>query len=114
MFKFLHAADIHLDSPLKGLSRYEPMPVDEIRFASRHAFDRLIGLAIEEDVRFVLIAGDLYDGDWKDASTGLFFASRMGRLRERGSCLRKVYRKEVQCLHVLQSPRRFARESFLP
>lgn len=84
MFKFLHAADIHLDSPLKGLSRYEPMPVNEIRLASRHAFDRLVRLAIEEEVRFVLIAGDLYDGDWKDASTGLFFTSRMGRLRERG------------------------------
>jgi exonuclease SbcD len=84
MFKFLHAADIHLDSPLKGLSRYEPMPADEIRLASRHAFEKLVRLAIEEEVSFVLIAGDLYDGDWKDASTGLFFASRMGRLRERG------------------------------
>jgi DNA repair protein SbcD/Mre11 len=84
MFKFLHAADIHLDSPLRGLIRYEPMPVDEIRQATRHAFDRLVRLAIEEKVQFVLIAGDLYDGDWKDNSTGLFFTSRMGRLREVG------------------------------
>lgn len=84
MFKFLHAADIHLDSPLKGISQYEPMPVDEIRLASRHAFDRLVRLAIEEKVQFVLIAGDLYDGEWKDNKTGLFFTSRMSRLREAG------------------------------
>jgi DNA repair exonuclease SbcCD nuclease subunit len=84
MFKFLHAADIHLDSPLRGIARYEGMPVDEIRLATRRAFDNLVRLATDERVRFVLLAGDLYDGDWKDTSTGMFFASRMTRLREAG------------------------------
>src|ERR1035437_9521159 len=84
MFKFLHAADIHLDSPLRGIARYEGMPVDDIRLATRRAFDNLVRLAIDERVRFVLLAGDLYDGDWKDTSTGMFFASRMTRLREAG------------------------------
>ncbi len=84
MFKFLHAADIHLDSPLKGLTNYEGLPAEEIRLASRHAFDRLVALAISQKVHFVLIAGDLYDGDWKDNRTGLFFHSRMSRLREKG------------------------------
>src|SRR5580693_839723 len=55
---FLHAADIHLDSPLKGLERYENAPVDRIRGATRRAFTRLIDLAIEKRVDFVLIAGD--------------------------------------------------------
>ena len=84
MFKFLHAADIHLDSPLRGIARYEGMPVDDIRLATRRAFDNLVRLAIDERVRFVLLAGDLYDGDWKDTSTGMFFAARMARLREAG------------------------------
>ena len=84
MFKFLHAADIHLDSPLRGIARYEGMPVDDIRMATRRAFDNLVRLAIAERVRFVLLAGDLYDGDWKDTSTGMFFAARMTRLREAG------------------------------
>jgi DNA repair exonuclease SbcCD nuclease subunit len=84
MFKFLHTADIHLDSPLKGLEAHEDAPVEEIRGATRRAFDNLIDLAIEEDVDFVLIAGDLYDGDWKDYNTGLFFAGRMGRLAKAG------------------------------
>ena len=41
-------------------------------------------LAIEQQVAFVLIAGDLYDGDWKDHRTGLYFVSQMVRLREAG------------------------------
>ncbi len=82
--KFLHAADLHLDSPLKGLERYEGAPVDEIRSATRRAFDNLVELAINEQVNFVLIVGDLYDGDWRDYNTGLFFIERMGRLRDAG------------------------------
>ncbi len=82
--KFIHTADIHLDSPLKGLEAHDDAPVAEIRGATRRAFDNLIDLAIEEEVAFLLIAGDLYDGDWKDYNTGLFFAARMGRLAKAG------------------------------
>lgn len=81
-FSFIHAADIHLDSPLKGLSRYEGAPVDKLRSATRDAFRNLVNLAIEERVNFIIIAGDLYDGDWKDYNTGLFFASEMARLNK--------------------------------
>jgi DNA repair exonuclease SbcCD nuclease subunit len=84
MLKFLHAADIHLDSPLRGLERYDGAPVAAIRGASRRAFANLVTLALEEPVDFVLLAGDLYDGDWKDYNTGLFFAAQMGRLRQAG------------------------------
>ncbi|HET6882293.1 MAG TPA: DNA repair exonuclease [Pirellulales bacterium] len=82
MFKFLHAADIHLDSPLRGLERYEGAPVEQIRGATRQALQNLVSLAIDEEVDFVLFAGDLYDGDWRDHRTGLFFAAEMSRLRE--------------------------------
>jgi DNA repair exonuclease SbcCD nuclease subunit len=82
MFKFIHAADIHLDSPLLGLERYEGAPVEEIRGATRRALENLVQLAIDEAVDFVLIAGDLYDGDWRDAGTGLYFVKQMARLRE--------------------------------
>lgn len=80
--KFIHSADIHLDSALHGLERYEGAPVEEIRSATRRAFDNLIELAIDEQVAFVLLVGDLYDGDWKDYNTGLYFVERMGRLRD--------------------------------
>lgn len=80
--KFLHAADIHLDSPLRGLERYEGAPVEMMRNATRRAFNNMVDLALEERVDFVLIAGDLYDVDWKDYNTGLFFNKQMSRLRE--------------------------------
>ncbi len=84
MFTFLHAADIHLDSPLRGLEVYLDAPVEQIRGAARRAFDNLVDLAIAEEVVFVLLAGDIYDGDWKDYNTGIYFVNRMGRLREAG------------------------------
>lgn len=80
----MHAADIHLDSPLHGLSRYEGLPVEEIRGATRAAFDNLVMRAIDEVVDFVLIAGDLFDGDWRDMATGLYFARAMGQLDRAG------------------------------
>ena len=78
--KFIHTADIHLDSPLHRLEEYEGAPIEEIRQASRRAFENLIDLAIDESVNFVLIAGDLFDGDWKDYNTGLYFISQVKRL----------------------------------
>jgi DNA repair exonuclease SbcCD nuclease subunit len=84
MFRFVHAADIHLDSPLRGLESYPDAPVEQIRGAARRAFDNLMTLAIDEKAAFVLLAGDLFDGDWKDYNTGLYFTHRMGRLREAG------------------------------
>ena len=80
MFRFIHAADPHLDSPLRGLEAHEGAPVALLRGATRKAFENLVNLAIDEAVNFVVIAGDLYDGDWKDYSTGLFFRGQMVRL----------------------------------
>jgi hypothetical protein len=78
--KFLHAADIHLDSPLAGLHARADLPPGLLRDCTRRAFAAMVDLARAEDVAFVIIAGDLYDGDWKDFSTGLFFAEQMKRL----------------------------------
>jgi exonuclease SbcD len=84
MPRFIHAADIHLDSPLQKLSTYQGAPVEEIRGASRRALTRLTDLAISEAVDFVLIAGDLYDGDWRDQQTGLFFVTQATKLVKQG------------------------------
>jgi len=83
-FRFLHAADIHLDSPMRGLEADPDAPAKLLREASRSAFCNLIDLAIEEQVAFMLIAGDLYDGDWEDWRTGLFFTEQVAKLAEAG------------------------------
>lgn len=82
--KIIHAADIHLDSPMLGLERYEGAPVDVLRGATRRAFSRLIDLCLEERACLLLLAGDLFDGEWKDYGTGLFFLTELGRLAEAG------------------------------
>lgn len=82
MPRFLHAADLHLDSPLKGLERYEGAPVEQIRLAPRRALENMVALAQQRQVDLVLIAGDIYDGDWKDYQTGLFFREQMRRLAD--------------------------------
>ena len=78
--RFIHASDLHIDSPLRGLDRYEGAPVARLRTATRAALERLVDMAIAERVDFVLLAGDIYDRDWQDFHTGLFFREQMVRL----------------------------------
>jgi exonuclease SbcD len=80
--QILHAADLHIDSPLGGLSAYEGAPVDEIRGATRRAVENLVRVAIEREVDLVVLAGDIFDGDWRDYSTGLFWNEQLGQLND--------------------------------
>jgi len=83
-FTFLHAADIHLDSPLRRLGQYDEAVAERLRSATRVALANLVDLAISEEVAFVIIAGDVYDGDWDDVRTGLFMVQQMRRLKDAG------------------------------
>jgi DNA repair protein SbcD/Mre11 len=61
MIKFLHCADLHLDSPFKGLSSLPEVMLERLFESTFLSFKRLIDIAIKEEVDFVIIAGDLYD-----------------------------------------------------
>ncbi|WP_262271850.1 metallophosphoesterase family protein [Microvirga yunnanensis] len=80
--RFIHAADLHLDSPLAGLRERAGERAEEIAGAGRRAFDNLIDFAITEQVDFCVIAGDVFDGDWSDYSSGLFFVRGLSRLHQ--------------------------------
>ncbi len=73
-----------LGQPLKGLDKYEGAPVERLRGATRRAFDELVQTAIEQKVQFIVIAGDLYDGDWRDFQTGHYFNRKAAELEEAG------------------------------
>lgn len=81
-FSFLHAADLHLDSPLRGLDR--DAPAARIRTATRDALVNLVDLALDRNVSFLLLSGDLYDGNWRDWRTGHFLIEQLGRLKRAG------------------------------
>jgi len=82
-FRFLHAADLHLGSPFLGLAQKDEEVAARFASASRRAFEDLVTAAIEDDVSFAVIAGDIFDGGWKDASIGLFFNRQLARLSSR-------------------------------
>lgn len=82
--RLLHAADLHVDSPLRGLSAYAGAPVELIRSATRRALVNMVALAQEQNVDAVLLAGDVFDGDWPDYNTGLFFRAQTSALLAAG------------------------------
>ncbi len=83
-YRFVHAADIHLDSPLRSLALRDPALADLIGNATRRAFVRVIDLCLDEQVDALLLAGDLYDGDQTSMKTARFLAEQLRRLHEAG------------------------------
>ncbi len=83
-FTFIHAADLHLGSPFQGLALKDADIAAVFVDASRKAFSTLIDRAVERRVDFFVIAGDVYDGNWKDNKIGLFFNREMARLERAG------------------------------
>jgi exonuclease SbcD len=79
-FTFVHAADLHIDSPLAGLGCKDAMVRERFANAGRRAVVALIEKTIEAKADFLLICGDIFDGDWKDVTTGLFFVRELARL----------------------------------
>lgn len=82
--KFVHASDLHIDSPLRGLERYEGAPVERVRHATRAALENLVRVCLQEQVAFLLIAGDLFDYDWRDFNTALFVVKQFQLLDRQG------------------------------
>ncbi|CDX15120.1 Metallophosphoesterase [Mesorhizobium sp. ORS 3324] len=83
-FRFVHTADIHLDSPLRSLALRNPELAELVGDASRQAFTAIVDLCLAERVDALVIAGDLYDGDQTSMKTARFFASQMTRLHQAG------------------------------
>ncbi|KQC38112.1 DNA repair exonuclease [Frankia sp. ACN1ag] len=81
--RLVHAADIHLDSPLLGLARLgDDALAHLLREATRRALENLTELTVTVAADGLLLAGDIYDGEWRDYGTGRFFVEQMGRLHD--------------------------------
>lgn len=83
-YRFLHSADIHLDSPLRSLAMRNPALASVVGLASRRAFERLVEICLEERVNALVLAGDLYDGDQTSMKTARFLAGHIRRLHDAG------------------------------
>ncbi|RUV66276.1 MULTISPECIES: DNA repair exonuclease [unclassified Mesorhizobium] len=89
-FRFLHTADIHLDSPLRSLALRNSDLAELVGDASRQAFVAIVDLCLAERVDALVIAGDLYDGDQTSMKTARFLASQMTRLHQAGIKVFKI------------------------
>lgn len=83
-YRFVHSADIHLDSPLRSLALRDGDLAERIGSATRRSFSRIVDLCLDERVDALLLAGDLYDGDQTSMKTARFLAAEMRRLDEAG------------------------------
>jgi len=79
--KILHTADIHLDSPLKSLALRNPQLQKELAAASRDVLRKITRLAIREQAAAVLWAGDLFDGNQRNAQSLAFLMLELEELR---------------------------------
>ncbi|WP_210471266.1 DNA repair exonuclease [Sporosarcina sp. 6E9] len=80
--RFLHAADLHLDSPFKGMTGMQVDQLVSLRNSTFAAFERLISHAIHTKPDFVLIVGDIYDGEDRSLRAQLKFQEGMKKLSD--------------------------------
>ena len=83
-FTFIHAADLHIDSPLASLGAKDAEMAEIFARANRRAVEALVAETLASEAKFLVIAGDVFDDDWKDVSTGLFFVRALGELDRKG------------------------------
>jgi len=83
-FTFLHAADLHLDSPFRGLARVPKAVRERLKESTFASFEKLALLARREKVDFVVLSGDLYDAADRSLRAQLRMQKLLAELAEDG------------------------------
>ncbi|GEK33493.1 metallophosphoesterase family protein [Kurthia sibirica] len=78
--RFFHTADLHLESPFKGLYNIPQVVTDALRTSTFHAFEKLVEQALEDRPDFILIVGDIYDGENRSLTAQNRFVQQLKRL----------------------------------
>jgi exonuclease SbcD len=82
--RFIHTADLHLGSPFTGMRGLHPDRWKKLKDSTLDAYDRLIDYAVKEQPDFLLIVGDIYDGEDRSIRAQHRFQQGMQRLSEAG------------------------------
>ncbi|MFW6150439.1 MAG: metallophosphoesterase family protein [Chloroflexota bacterium] len=82
--RFIHCADLHIDSPFKGISETRPDIGKALQRATHESFHNIVDLALREEVDFVVIAGDVFDSADRSLRAQLKFRDEVQRLASRG------------------------------
>ena len=85
-FRFVHAADLHLDSPFRGIPNEAPAHVAQtLSNATFDAYRNIIDLRLQEEVDALLVAGDIYDGADRSLRAQLRFVDGLKQLDRAGT-----------------------------
>ncbi|MCJ7447714.1 MAG: DNA repair exonuclease [Bacteroidales bacterium] len=82
--KFIHTADLHLDTPFKGLSSWNADLSKKLKDATFKSFKNIIDLCINKKVDFLIISGDIFDSENKSLAAQLKFVTELKRLSDKG------------------------------
>ena len=83
-FKFVHTADLHLDTPFGGISEVDEQIAVRLRDATLRTFDNIVELCLQQKVAFLLVAGDVYDARDRSLRAQLRFRDGLARLSQAG------------------------------
>lgn len=82
MVKFIHCADLHLDSPFKSKSHLSPKIFEDVQKSAYESFKNIVDLALQKEVDFIIIAGDLFDNENRTLRAEVFLKEQFERLRK--------------------------------
>ena len=82
--RFVHAADLHLDAPFKGIDATDARVGTELMATTYRALDAIVELCLTRDVDFLVIAGDVYNASEKRPRAEFAFRRACERLAEAG------------------------------
>lgn len=83
-FKFVHTADLHLDTPFSGMAEVNREIAARLRDATLQAFDNIVALCLQHEAAFLLVAGDIYDAKDRSLRAQLRFRDGLSRLSQAG------------------------------
>lgn len=82
MVKFIHCADLHLDSPFKTHSKLSQDIYEDVKKSTYESFKQIIDYALKEEVDFIIIAGDLFDNENRTLKAEVFLKEQFERLKK--------------------------------
>lgn len=82
--KFIHTADLHIDTPFRSLSSINRELAERLKNATLRSFEKIVDLCISEQADFLLVSGDIFDSESKSLAAQLKFVSGLQRLSDKG------------------------------
>lgn len=84
LVKFIHAADLHLDSPFKSRTKMPASILEILMESTYRSVTRMVDFAITERVDFILISGDVFDQSNRSLKSEIFLKNQFNRLKDKG------------------------------